>query len=784
MKYTVIFQSCFRLIKDLVPLLCCLILSLSLNAQDRNTISFDENWRFLKGEASGAEKPAFDDSQWKEVNVPHDWSIEGPYSRENATGRGGGYLPAGIGWYRKSFSIDKSEADKIHTIEFDGVMANSDVWINGVHLGKRPFGYISFIYDLTEHLKFGENEKNIITVRADNSVQPASRYYAGAGIYRHVRLISTNPVHFTHWGTFVTSPEVDASRATVNVKTEVENSRDEGGEFTVLVDIMDKTGEVVKSTSKKQTIPAGKKVVFEQTVEVNDPELWDFEDPDLYMARTRISSGDGILDEKVTRFGIRDIEFKAASGFWLNGKNYKLKGVCMHHDAGALGAAVPKSIWRERLRQLKEVGVNAIRTGHNPMAPEFLDLCDEMGFAVMDETFDTWTAAKNNGEKGYNLYWKEWWEQDTHDMVVRDRNHPSIVIYSVGNEIRDNLDSPEGFKKYKDQQDLIHSLDPTRPVTMALFRPNSSNVYTNGFAEMMDVVGQNYRPNELVAAHEANPDWKVIGTENGHDLGTWLILRDKPYMAGQFLWTGFEYLGEADWPETTFKNALFDRIGNWNQQGLQRQSWWSEEPVVNMVRKSKNAGAGDWVANWTPSDFDTYDIAKIQVYSNLEEVELLLNGKSLGSKTKPENDAPREWDINFEEGTLKAVGKENGKEVAIKELKTAGAPVTVNLTSGNSEIREDWEDVRMVTAEIMDEKGITSPNEEQLVTFTVSGPGEIIAIDNGNILSHESYQSSKRYTHNGKVVAFIRAKKGKGDVVVKAEAEGLTADELVFKKLP
>ncbi len=776
------FYTCF--VQAFFTTLVFLLVSLSLKAQGRQVVSLDKDWMFLKGEAPGAEKPEFDDSEWRQLGVPHDWSIEGPYDRQNATGRGGGYLPAGIGWYRKTFSLDNSEANKLHTIEFDGVMANSEVWINGVHLGKRPFGYISFVYDLTKHLNFGENKQNVIAVKVDNSVQPASRYYAGAGIYRHVRLKSVNPVHFTHWGTFVTSPEVNSSEASVNIETEVENSSGKDDVYTILVDIVDEAGKVVASARKEQSFPAGDKVKIDQTVEISNPKLWNFEAPNLYKAVTKILNEDKVLDNQSIRFGIRDIRFEAATGFWLNDQNYKLKGVCMHHDAGAVGAAVPRSVWRERLEKLKEVGVNAIRTGHNPMAPEFLDLCDEMGFAVMDETFDTWTSAKNNGEKGYNLHWEEWWERDTHDMVVRDRNHPSIVIYSVGNEIRDNLNSDEGFKKYEDQENLVHSLDPTRPVTMALFRPGSSKVYTNGLAEKMDVVGQNYRPNELVAAHEANPHWKVIGTENGHDLRTWLTLRDNDYMAGQFLWTGFDYLGEADWPETTFNKGLFDRVGNWKQQALQRQSWWVDEPVVNLVRKSKNAGNGDWVADWTPADFDTYDIAKVEVYSNCDEVELFLNNRSLGTLTKPENDAPREWDVNFEEGTIKAVGKNNGKEVALREFTSAGAPAKIAISSSKTSISDDWEDVRMVTAEIRDENGIRNPNSDQLVKFSVSGPGEIIAVDNGNILSHDSYQDPQRYTHQGKVVAYIRAKKGDGDVVVKAEADGLTADQISLKKAP
>ena len=753
-------------------------------AQVRKIESFDANWHFYKGDIQGAEKSSFNDSSWRLLNVPHDWSIEGPYDKANPTARGGGYLPAGIGWYRKDFTLSDADAEKQHFIEFDGVMANSDVWVNGVHLGKRPYGYISFAYDLTKHLNYGKGKINTIAVRADNTIQPASRYYTGAGIYRHARLVSVNPVHFTQWGTYITSPVVTKEKATVNIKSEVENKSQKSGEYTFQTAIIDAAGKVVKTAESKQSIPAGEKVEFNQNLQVSNPKLWDIEQPNLYKAVTRILLAKAIIDDQTIEFGIKDAKFDAATGFWLNGKNYKIKGVCLHHDGGAVGAAVPLGVWEERFKLLKQVGVNGIRTSHNPVAPEFLSLCDKMGFVVMDETFDTWTAAKHNGEKGYNLNFKEWWERDTRDMVLRDRNHPSIVIYSVGNEIHDPLTYPDGYSVYKAQQDVVKKFDPSRPVTMALFRPANSKVYTNGFAEHMDIVGQNYRENELVAAHEGNPHWKVIGTENTHVLNQWLALRDKPYMAGQFLWTGIDYLGEADWPETTNNQGLFDRAGNWKQQSLQRDSWWSEEPVVHIVRKSDNAGAGVWVANWTPADFDTYDNAKVQVYSNCEEVELFLNGKSLGLKTKPADDSPREWEVTFEKGTIKAVGKNKAKEVASEEFKSAGAPAKILLTSSKGKLANNWDDVSFITATIVDTNDIPCPNSDNLIKFNVTGPGKIEAVDNGNIISHEAYQAAERQAYQGKAIAIIKAGKSSGKITVKADSEGLGSGSIALDIVP
>lgn len=783
-----LFQpSPVRIWKLSISMIAFLLLgTLNVKAQVRETLNFDSNWQFINEDVTGSEKPSFNDLSWNKVQLPHDWSIEGTYDRTNLTSRGGGYLPSGIGWYRKTFSLKDTDKKKQYSIEFDGVMANSDVWINGTHLGKRPFGYSSFSYDLTKYLNFGNGAKNVISVRADNTIQPASRYYTGAGIYRHVRLVATNSTHFAHWGTFITTPVANAKKGTVNIKAQVQNGGNQGS-YTLQTKIIDGTGKVVKSVETKQNIPANGTVEFVQDIDIANPQLWDIEKPDLYKAVTALLSGKTVIDDQTITFGIKEAKFVAETGFWLNGKNYKIKGVCLHHDGGAVGAAVPLDVWRERFKNLKKVGVNGIRTSHNPVAPEFLDLCDSMGFVVMDETFDTWTAAKNNGEKGYNLYFKEWWETDTQDMILRDRNHPSIVIYSVGNEIHDDLSYPEGFKRYKAQEDMVKKYDNTRPVTMALFRPANSKVYTSGFAAHMDVVGQNYRENELVAAHEANPTWKVIGTENTHVISQWLALRDKPYMAGQFLWTGYDYLGEADWPEITNNQGLFDRAGNWKQQGLQRESWWSDQPVVHIVRKSDNAGAGTWVADWTPGDFDTYDNAKIQVYSNCEEVELFLNGKSLGTVKKPVNDAPREWDVTFEKGTIKAIGRNKGKEVTSEEFKSAGAPAKIILTTTKNKIGNNWDDVSIITATVVDANGIPCPNSDKLIKFSVTGAGFIQAVDNGNITSHEAYHATERRAFNGKAIALVKAKENKGTITFKAESdalEGATINLEVVEKKP
>jgi beta-galactosidase len=749
----------------------------------RHNLLFDKDWEFTQTDASGADKAAFDDSKWQHVDVPHDWSILGTVDHNAPTGRGGGFLPSGIGWYRKHFEMDAADAQKRVMITFDGIMANSDVWVNGYHLGKRPYGYTTLNYDLTGHLNFGKGKTNIISVRADNSIQPASRYYTGAGIYRHVHLTVTNSLHIDTYGLYITTPHVSAEKATVHVQATIVNDSKESKTFALKPQLFDAKGNNAggKVELVSHTIPAGKIITIDDDILVNKPELWSVDNPVLYKAVYQLIVASKVVDDQTIALGIREAKFDAAQGFLLNGKKVMIKGVCLHHDGGAVGAAVPLAVWEHRLGLLKEVGVNAIRTSHNPVAPEFLDLCDRMGFLVMDENLDTWTAKKQHAENGYGQFFNEWWDKDTRDMVMRDRNHPSIIIYSVGNEIHDNLTDSAGFKKYRDLQNLVHKYDPSRPVTMALLRPGMSKVYVDGFAAMMDVVGQNYRENELVAAHEAHPNWKVLGTENGHTLQAWLELRDHPFVAGQFLWTGVDYLGEADWPEVVNGQGLFDRTGGWRPLSYQRQSWWATQPVVHIVRKQENAGVGPVVADWTPTDFDTYDDARVSVYSNCDEVELFLNGKSMGSKPKPADDSPRDWSINFEKGTIKAVGKNKGQEVATDELKTAGEPAKVVLTADKSKIANSWDDVCYITATIVDANGVPCPQADKIVSFTATGAGSVTATDNGSLANQESMVSPDRHSFKGKCIALIKANAPSGKITVKATVPGLESGSVTIE---
>jgi beta-galactosidase len=764
-------------------LIICICFVFSANAQ-RVITSFDADWKFIKQDITQASAANFNDKSWRSLNVPHDWSIEYPFNRANTSGRGGGYVETGIGWYRKSFVLNTTESNQQFFIEFDGVMMNSDVWINGFHLGKRPYGYISFQYELTKHLNFGKDKVNVIAVRADNSLQPASRWYTGSGIYRHVKLISTGNTHIDKWGVFVTTPKITTDKAIVHTQIQVLNQSATNNNIVIETSIIAPNGTTVSNNQLKLSITAAQQKIVDQDLIVAQPQLWSLEKTNQYTAIVTVKAGNKIIDTYKTIFGIRTIQFDAEKGFLLNGNAIKIKGVCLHHDGGAFGSAVPLGVWEKRILALKELGVNGIRTSHNPVAPEFLSLCDQLGMLVMNETFDTWNAKKSSADNGYNLYFTDWWERDTRDQVMRDRNHPSVVIYSIGNEIHDNLNDSTGFRKYRMQQDLVHSLDSTRPVTMALFRPGISRVYENGFAETMDIVGQNYRENELVALHEKKPTLKQIGTENRTEQAAWIPFRDKPFIAGQFLWTGIDYIGESDWPAVVHGSGLLDRTCFARHLGYQRKSWWSNEPMVYTMRKEGNAGAGEWINDWSPTDVDTYDEAKVQVFSNCDEVELFLNDVSQGVKPRPaDNASPRGWSFTFHTGVLKTVGKNNGKIVATQVLKTAGAPAKIILSTEKKTVGNTWDDVCYITATIVDENNVECLNADNQIEFNVTGAGFLAGADNGDLTATESFLSNKRFSYKGRCIAIVKANAITGKINIVASTSKLQSANLVIEVL-
>ncbi len=766
---------------------------------ERVTENFDAHWLFQKADAPGGELNEFNDSAWRKLALPHDWSIEGPFAETNLAGGAGAFLPSGLAWYRKHFSLPENVSNQVVRIEFDGVMQNSDVWINGFYLGRRPFGYASFGYEMNGHLNFGKTE-NVIAVRCDTSEQPASRWYSGAGIYRHVRLVTTDAIHFADNGVFVSTPKISAAEATVRIEMLVTSQARGKRGITLQTKLISPDGKNV-ATVETAITPSGTPVSgasnagkFIQQIIIPKPQLWGLESPKLYRVVTEISDGKVILDSVATTFGIRSAEFTTNQGFVLNGNKVVLKGVCLHHDGGAFGAAVPLAIWEARLNILKTLGVNAIRTAHNPPAPEFLDLCDRLGFLVLDEFFDCWTVAKNPFD--YHLVFDEWSQRDERDAIWRDRNHPSVILYSVGNEIHDTPQADKAKKILAGLVAVAHEADPTRPVTQALFRPNVSHDYDNGLADLLDVVGTNYRDNELLAAQRAKPTRKIIGTEQRHDRQTWLWLRDNPSHAGQFLWTGVDYLGESRrWPLINHSSGLLDRTGAVKPMAFERESWWSNQPMVRLARRTAlndqmptDPGYGGeelhtqvQFADWTSRNPAPHDEV-VEAYSNCDEVELFLNGKSLGAKKINADASPRIWKVPYEPGTLKAVVRDEKKKVvATDALHTAGKAEKIIVSTETKKLSPTWDDVAIVRVRVVDANGITVPRADNLITFKLTGPGVIACVDSGDTVSHEPFQANERRAFQGECVAFVKASASGGSLTLTATAPGLPAGTVSIK---
>jgi beta-galactosidase len=758
---------------------------------------FDSDWAFFKGDAPGAEQRTFDDSGWRGISVPHDWSIEGPFDENATTGGDGAYLPSGVSWYRKTFQQSELKEGKRLFVQFDGVMANSEVWINGHSLGKRPNGYVSFHYDLTPHLRVGEN---VLAVRSDTTAQPASRWYTGAGIYRHVWLIEKHAVMFDRWSTFVTTPKIADDAVTVAVTTTAMNTGAKARTIRLRILLSDPDGNAVGTfETETKTLAPGEKAELGGEIVVKAPLRWAVETPRLYQARVSLSDVDEpdpaatILDLETVAFGIREFRFEPATGFWLNGRNLKIKGVCLHHDGGAFGAAVPLRVWEQRLEILRSLGVNAIRTAHNPVAPEFLDLCDRMGFLVMHEVLDAWTKAKREADGA--SFFAEWGLIDVRDTVRRDRNHPSIILYSAGNEIHDTLKPESAKKTLASLIEVYHREDPTRPVTQALFRPNRSKDYHNGLADMLDVIGQNYREREILDAHKQNPARKIIGTENGHQSRVWTALRDNAPYAGQFIWSGIDYLGESRrWPLIATDYGIVMRDGTLRPRSYERMSWWSETPMVHLTRRLGEREPPvidpgyetaaqiqqqvlqqkepDLRSNWTPRDLSPHEEA-VEVFSNCDEVELVLNGHSLGSLSRPEDARPRTWKVAYEAGTIRALGKNRGEVVATHELRTAGAPAALRLVADRTRVTCHWDDVVAVEVAVVDAHGVLVPTADSLVEFSLTGPGVIAAVDNGDNASHESFQAPRRSAFEGRCRVYVKASAAAGRIVLSAAASGV-----------
>lgn len=780
-------------------------------------LNWDDGWRFFLGDPAGADAIGFDDARWESVRLPHDWAIRGPIAQSNPGIGRMGYYPGGVGWYRKTFSLPQAAAGKRVRVTFDGVYMNADVWINGHALGRRPYGYVSFGHDLTPWLH-GDGRPNLIAVRVDNSKQPSSRWYSGCGIYRHVWLTVTTGTHVEPDGLFVTTPEATPGRATVRVATSVRHTGPVTATVTVEHFVRRQGRTIAAFPPATLPVDAGGTIAFRQEVDFPTPDLWSPETPALYLLQTKVTADGKVVDQMETRFGIRRLEFTADQGFSLNRRNLKLKGVCLHHDAGPVGAAVPEDVLRRRLRLLQDAGCNAIRTGHAPMAREFYDLCDELGLLVLAETLDEWRVAKRDmATAGYNTLFADWALRDVEDAILRDRNHPSIFMWSVGNEVRE-LGKPEGAADARRLAELVRRIDPSRPVTSGNAFMAEGN--RSGFADAFDVVGYNdggggvflYREDrrtyperlfigtehphtshtrgvyhtttrmrETVPGHppipdlapqEVFPEDRNPGTErpsrsssfdnsyifiNSRD--SWRLTASLPYVMGEFRWTGIDYLGESSWPSRATSSGLLDLAGFPKDHYFLYQSLWTTKPMVHLL------------PHWTHPGKEGV-VIPVVAYSNAEEVELFQDGRSLGRQPMT-LDWQIVWHVPYRPGVLKAVAYRAGQPVAETTQRTAGAAKRLVLELDRSSMEANHRDAVHAAVRVVDEHGVLVPRAADKITYSIRGPLKLLGTENGNVLDHTPAQSPARDAFMGLCLAIYQATGEPGQAAVTVSADGL-----------
>jgi beta-galactosidase len=791
-------ENVFRKVTDKSP-----GTSANENLVKERHLNFNADWRFQLGELPGFFAPEYDDAGWHVLDVPHDWSVEGQFAEVNQTGPSGGYLPIGIGCYRKHFVMPEGSKGKRIKIRFDGVYMNSSVYLNGIYLGNRPYGFSTFEYDLTPFLKH-DGKSNVIAVKVDNSLIGNCRWYTGSGINRNVHMYITEQQHFKSFSTFFRTISKEGEVARLKVDFEViSNNYPESMNVNfqrfpedwkkvlkktrIVALLKDKEGVIFAEAGDSLELSDYTSIKSSFHFEVRNPVLWSDKNPYLYTLEMQLWIDDALVDTEQQMVGIRTIEFNKDQGLVVNGEKVIVKGVCLHKDAGSFGTAVPKDVWRYRLDKLKVLGCNAIRT-HGPVDPAFIEVCDERGFYVMAEAFDEWNKTWHYGRSEdpagkkpytYHLFFNQWAETDLKDMVRRDRNHPSVFMYSVGNEVPDQRypDGPETLKK------LIawaKEEDDTRLVTATCDWAPWANA--NGFFDAMDIAGYNY-PDRYFKEHYQEeharyPNRILLGAENYLTLKNWLAVRDNPYVVGLFLWVGIDYLGESlGWPRRGWEWGLIDIGGFEKAEYYYWQAFWSEKPMVHLAVNLKEKDDFEWRSynvashwNFNPGDVDT-----VFVYSNTEKVELYQNGKSLGKKPVDPDTYQAIYLVNYKKGELTAKAFNKKEVVATHTLKTAGEPKKMVLKEEWKSDSSDSDRLIFLTLEIQDEKGTRCPFAKNEVTVDVSGTGELIGLDSGNQFSHELYKQNKREAHEGRLLLTIRPK-GEGNISVQCRAGGIQVE--------
>lgn len=778
--------------------------------ESKRNIPFDADWLFSKDKVVDAQQLTFNDSNWRKLDIPHDWSIEdlpnqkkdtivGPFDRKSMGSIFTGFTKGGTAWYRKKFKTNNEFLNKQVSIYFDGIYMNSDVWLNGHHLGNHPNGYTPFYYDLTPYLN-PIGQENVLAVQVRNEGMN-SRWYSGSGIYRHVSLIVTNATHIATWGVYITTPLVDKQKATVKIKTTVINESQKSQNLSLVSSIITQNGKIVGQTTQKINTNSP----TEQQIVVNNPNLWTLETPTLYTLISEIKEGNKTIDRVETPFGIRSIHVDAQNGFTLNGKKILMKGGCVHHDNGPLGAAAIDRAEERKIEILKKNGFNAIRLSHNPPSKQFLDICDRLGMLVINEAFDVWAKPKlpNDGNK----FFKEWWQKDLDAMLLRDRNHPSIIMWSIGNEIPERVDSLQTAKKLIDRVKLI---DPTRPVTEALCKFWDKPTYkwdttANAFA-LLDVGGYNYEWQRYEADHEKYPERIMVGSETlpKDALENWNLVEKHPYIIGDFVWTAFDYLGEASTGNATYDKSAkkvrllkypwfnawcgdIDLIGNKKTQSYYRDVVWRNSKIEMAVHEPIAEGLVENISDWGwPLEQKSWTWhgaegkpLQVRVFSRVSLVRLYLNDKLIGEQKIPENSITAVFQVPYQAGSLKAVNVENGIETQSVLLKTVGSAKKIRLTADRTKIKANRNDLSFVSVDVVDENNQVVPTANVAIQFSIIGEGELAGVGSASPTEMASFQRPERNTTNGRCLAILRPTGKKGSITLNASADGLTAAQIV-----
>jgi beta-galactosidase len=801
-------KKCFVSALSLAGAWLGLFLGASGSAQARERNLLDADWRFHLGDMPEANQPAFDDHGWRTVDLPHDWSIEGTVG-PGAPGNGGsGYFPGGIGWYRHSFRAPRSWIGRRILVEFEGVYMNAGVWINGESVGGHPYGYTSFFCDLTSHLKIGG--PNVLAVRVDNSQQPNSRWYSGSGVYRHVWLHVTDPVHVAPWGIFASTTEASAAAAKIRVEATVRNETDAPQSLTLEIALIDPSGRSVAAVRAEGQAAARGDFTAAPQVAFARPQLWSLETPVLYRVVTRVLIGRRLADEIETPFGVRTITVSADRGFELNGRPLKLAGGNVHHDNGPLGAAAFDRAEERRVELLKAAGFNVVRTAHNPPSPAFLEACDRLGLLVLDEAFDCWEKGKNPHD--YGVVFKDWWQRDLDAIVLRDRNHPSVVMWSIGNEVYERA-TPEGARIARMLTNRIRELDSTRPITAGLngAGPQAGWTEIDPVFATLDIAGYNYELHRHADDHARLPSRVLLATESyqSEAFQNWVATNDHPYVIGDFVWSALDYLGEAgigrvfppDQPAVRHWEGVqypwhgaycgdLDITGWRKPASHYRNIVWDRGEKLYAAVLTPSPGGKPWnltpwsmppaLPSWTWPGQDGKELT-VEVDSRYDAVRLYLNGRLLGEKpTTRAEEFKATFAVPYAPGTLQAMGVQNGREVQVFTLTTAGDAARLLLTPDRAAIHADGQDLSFVMVEATDRDGHLQPNADPAVRFALSGPGVIAGIGTGDMTTMESYQANPHHVFHGRALIVIRSTPQAGEIKLVASAPGLADATMIL----